>query len=343
VGERRTMGNGNLINNVVVVGFGMGFNPKQYHCNTIRTTKGLNLYGVCDIEHNRREEAKKEYDIKTYADFDEVLDDDNVDLVIIATPNVTHAPMTIKALDAGKHVVTEKIMCLNVREADAMIEASKRNNRMLSIRQNRRWDTDFVTVKQVIDDGMLGDIFSIDSAVCMFIKPNSWRARKEAGGGYLYDWGCHVIDQVVLLAKSEPTTVFAVIESRVWDVDVDTHARVLTIFENGLVTEVEVSNISWLGRPRWHIRGEKGALTFQCDKALVKTANGTTEIPSVFGNLREFYQNIASVLNDGAELLVKPQEVRTSVAIIESAFLSAQRGESVTLSKVTKTLFELPV
>ena len=323
---------GDLGANVVVIGFGMGFNPKQYHCNTIRTTKGLNLYGVCDIEPDRREEAQEEYGIKTYVDFDEVLDDDSVDLVVIATPNNTHAPMAIKALDAGKHVITEKIMCLNVQEANAMIEATRRNNRLLSVRQNRRWDTDYLTVKKILDDGMLGDIFSIDSAVGMFVKPGSWRAKKEAGGGYLYDWGCHVVDQVVLLAKSEPEKVFAILESRVWDVDVDTHARVLTIFKNGLVTEVEVSNISRISRPRWHIRGEKGALIYQCDKALVKTADGAIEIPNVSGNLREFYQNIAAALNDGVDLLVKPEEVRTSIAIIEAASLSAKRGELVNLS-----------
>ena len=326
------MGRGDLNADVVVIGFGMGFNPRQYHCNTIRTTKGLNLYGVCDIKPDRREEAQKEYQIKTFASFDEVLDDDHVDLVVIAAPNNTHAPLAIKALDAGKHVVTEKPMCSNTQEADAMIEASKRNQRLLSVRQNRRWDTDYLTVKHVLDDGILGDVFLIDSAISMYIKPTGWRAKKEAGGGFLPDWGGHLIDQVVLLAQSEPERVFAVLEYRVWNVDVDTHARVLTTFKNGLATEIEVSNISWLSRPRWHVRGEEGALIYQGGKALVKTADGETEIPNVTGNLREFYQNIAAAVNEGANLLVRPEEVRTSIAIIEAAFLSAQRGESVTVS-----------
>jgi len=320
--------------NVAIIGFGMGFNIKQYHCNMIKNTRGLNLYGICDVDPNRLEEAQKEYQVKTFSNFDEVLNDNKVDLVVISTPHNTHADMTIKALNSGKHVVTEKIMCLNVKEADEMINASKRNNRLLILRQNRRWDTDFLTVRQIVNDGILGDIFSIDSSVNMFIKPSGWRAKREFGGGYLYDWGCHVIDQVVLLAKSEPKKVFAIMESRVWDVDVDTHTRVLIIFENGLSTEVEVSNISWISRPRWHIRGEKGAAIYQCNRAFVKTADGTIEVPNIIGNLHEFYQNIVAAINDGAELLIKPEEVRTSIAIIEAAFISAQKKETVSLSEV---------
>jgi len=317
--------------NVVVIGYGKGFNPRYYHCSTIRTTPGLTLYGCCDIDPSRREEVKREFGVRTYSCIDEVLDDPKVDLVVVATPNNTHAPIAIKALNAGKHVVTEKVMCLNVREADAMIEASKRNNRLLSVRQNRRWDTDYLTVKKVLDEGVLGEVFLIDSAINMFIKPGGWRAKKEMGGGFLYDWGCHLLDQIVQLARSEPEVVFATLEYRVWDVDVDTHARVLTKFKNGLVTEVEVSNISWLSRPRWHVRGEKGALIYQGGRACVKTAAGETHIPDVPGNPRGFYENISAVLNKGAELAVKPEEVRTSIAIIEAAFLSAERGESIRL------------
>jgi len=173
------MGKGNLSANVVIIGFGMGFNPKQYHCSIIETTKGLNLYGVCDIKPDRLKEAQKEYQIKTFVSFDEVLDDDNVDLVVIATPHNTHAPMAIKALDAGKHVVTEKIMCLNTQEADAMISASKRNQRLLSVRQNRRWDPDYLTVKKVIDDGILGDVFSIDSPLLTCILNPMTGERKK--------------------------------------------------------------------------------------------------------------------------------------------------------------------
>ena len=321
--------------NVVVIGFGMGLNVRQYHCNTIRTTDGLNFYGVCDILRDRREEARDKYHIKIYDSFGQVLDADNVGLVVIATPNNTHAPMAIEALNAGKHVVTEKIMCLSVQEADAMIEACKRNQRLLSVRQNRRWDPDYLTVKKVLEDGMLGDIFSIDSAVNQCIKPAGWRANNSAGGGFLRDWGCHLIDQILSLVRSEPERVFAILESRMWDVDVDTHARVIISFRSGLVSEVEVSNISWLSRPRFHVRGDKGALVYQRGKARVKTSDGETEIPNVDGGQHKFYQNIASAINQEADLIVKPEDVKQCVAIIEAAFLSAKKRKVVKISDVS--------
>lgn len=315
--------------NTVMIGFGKGFNPMQYHYNAIKSTKGLNFYGCCEIDADRKNEAKKQFNIKMYDCFDEVISDPEVDLVVITTPNNTHAEMSIKALNSGKHVVTEKIMALTTKEADLMIEAAKLNNCMLSVRQNRRWDSDFLTVKDIIEKNILGEVFVIDSSINMYIKPGGWRSQKELGGGFLNDWGAHLFDQIVQLVKSEPDTVFADLEYKVWNVGVDTHSRVITKFKNGLIVEVETSNISWITRPRWHVRGDKGALIYMAGKAKIKNVNGEYEYPTIAGNYKEFYQNISDVLNEGSELIVKPQEVRTSIAIIEAAHISAEKGESV--------------
>ncbi|HID11294.1 MAG TPA: Gfo/Idh/MocA family oxidoreductase [Candidatus Latescibacteria bacterium] len=315
--------------NVVVVGYGRGFNTKYYHCNTIRSIPGLELYGCCDLDRKRRNEARSEFGVKIFSCLEEVLEDPKVDLVVVATPNDTHAEIAIGALEAGKHVVTEKPMCLSVREADEMIEASRRNRRILSVRQNRRWDTDYLTVKKVLDDGILGEVFSIDSAMDMFVRPGGWRAKKEAGGGFLYDWGCHLLDQVVQLVNSRPKLVFADLQTRVWDVGVDTHALVITKFEDGLLAGIEVSNVSWLGRPRWHIRGEEGALIYQGGRAIVRTSRGEVEVQNVVGNPKGFYENISAVLNLGEELAVKPEEAKSVIAIIEAAFASAGTDSAV--------------
>jgi len=316
---------------VAVVGYGMG----KYHCSDISKTPGLELYAVCEIDPARRKAAEDDWKVKTFASYEEVLADGKVDLVVLATPHDTHAPMAIAALEAGKHVVTEKVMCLTVAEADAMIQSAKKAGKMLSVFQNRRWDSDYITVRHVIAQGMLGEVFHIASCVDGYGQPGGWRAHKKHGGGMLYDWGAHLTDQMVQLAQSDPETVFAQIERRVWNVDVDTFAKVVVRFKNGMVGEIEVGCISWIPRPRWHVRGEKGALLLEGwdDQFRLRTqVNGmNTEMrfDKLASSWQEYYRNISAVLNEGAELAVKPEEVRKAIQIIESALRSAETGTAV--------------
>ena len=316
---------------VAVVGYGMG----KYHFGDITRTPGLKLYAVCEIDSTKRKAAQDDWGVKTYASYEEVLNDEKVDLVVLVTPHDTHAPMAIAALQAGKHVITEKVMCLNVAEADAMIAAAKKAGKVLSVYQNRRWDSDFVTVKHIVTQGMLGEVFQIASCVDGYGQPGGWRAHKKHGGGMLYDWGAHLTDQLVQLAQSDPDTVFAQIEHRVWNVDVDTFAKVMVRFKSGLVGEIEVGCISWIPRPRWHVRGERGALLLQgwddpfrlqTNVNGLKTEMRIDKLPSSW---QSYYQNISAVLNEGAELEVKPEGVRKAIQIIEAAFRSAETGASV--------------
>lgn len=273
--------------------------------------------------------------MKTFASYEEVLVDKQVDLVVLATPHDTHAPMAIAALEAGKHVVTEKVMCPNVAEADAIIAAAKKAGKMLSVFQNRRWDSDYVTVKYVIEQRILGEVFQIASCVDGYGQPGGWRAHKKHGGGMLYDWGAHLTDQMVQLTKSDPDTVFAQIETRVWNVDVDTFAKVIVRFKNGLVGEIEVGCVSWIPRPRWHMRGEKGALLLKSwhDQFRLRTEVNGIKTEMRFDKLssswQEYYRNISAVLNEGAEVAVKPEGVRKAIQIIEAAFRSAETGRAV--------------
>ena len=116
-----------------------------------------------------------------YQTIDEVIADDAVDLVVLATPHDTHAELSIKAMDAGKHVVTDKIMAMNTAEADAMIAASQRNNALLSVFHNRRWDWDYNTVRKIIDDGLLGTPYLFQVAIMRYGPPRgvAWCQKSE--------------------------------------------------------------------------------------------------------------------------------------------------------------------
>ena len=127
--------------NTAVIGY--GYAGRAFHSYLASLADGLNLYAIATRDAERREAARQAYpNAQMYQTIDEVLADDAIDLVVLATPHDTHAELSIQAMDAGKHVVTDKIMAMNTAEADAMIAASQRNNVLLSVFHNRRWDWD---------------------------------------------------------------------------------------------------------------------------------------------------------------------------------------------------------
>jgi len=327
---------------VVVVGYGMG----AWHCKQISQVDDLALVGVCDIDPARREAAEAELGVKSYAALEQVLADPGVDLVVLAVAHHLHAPLTIQSLNADKHVVVEKAMCLNVKEADEMIAAARAAGRVLTVYQNRRGDSDYLTLRRVIDSGALGEVYQIECA-CNYRGPQSgWRARMEYGGGYIYDSGGHMIDQITQLAGCPAKTVFANLQRRLWTdtMDTETYANIVVRFENGLVGVIDLSGIYWYRKPRFVAMGEKGSFVGMADpnfgqfaSACIKTEiAGLESTVSVDPLPKEdptlYYRRLADHLLRGAELSVRPEDVRESIKIIQAAYESERTGQSVDVS-----------
>ena len=138
---------------VVVVGYGgMG----GWHTKHILTSDVVELAGICDIRECRKEKAR-ERDIRVYETFEDVIADPTVDLLTLAVPNELHMPMAVKALEAGKNVISEKPVALNSEELQKMIDASNRTGKLFTVHQNRRWDADYLKMKEVYASGDLGE------------------------------------------------------------------------------------------------------------------------------------------------------------------------------------------
>jgi scyllo-inositol 2-dehydrogenase (NADP+) len=339
--------------NTAVVGY--GFAGKCFHSYLANLADGLNLYAVSTRDPERQSAARKDYsNIKIVSTVDELLNDDNVQLVVIATPHDTHKDLAIKCMDAGRHVVVDKAMCMNTAEADAMIEASKKNNVMLSIFQNRRWDSDYLTVKKAINDGLLGNVFLFQVAILGYGRPGGWRGDKKQVGGQIYDWGAHLVDQCLRLVPSKIDTVFCDTHHVKWDIDIESHLNCIVKFQNGMSYGIELSNICRIRKPRWFVLGDKGTLCkygldpqepYMIKGNIDTTVYNPDERPKVVtevdgkvtemvldyipGNWKGYYQNISDVLNKGAELAVKPEEVRENMRLIDAIVASAEKGTSV--------------
>jgi predicted dehydrogenase len=315
---------------VGIVGYGAMYSMGKHHSAEVRGTDGLELRAIYDVLPERRQAAREEQpDAAVYDTYEELLADPNVDLVVLVTPHNTHCPLSVQASQAGKHVMTEKVMCLNAKEADQMINAANDAGKLLTIYQNRRWDGDFLTVKKVLESGRLGKVFQIESSVNGFYFPDGWRGVKEFGGGMLYDWGAHLCDQIcTLMRPAKPISVYAVSHDGAHEVDIETQTTALVRFDNGVSAEIDVGCMSYISRPRWLIRGEKGAFVMpDWHTAKLVSAEGEEEVPVEPSDWHAIYADVADHLTKGTPLAVQARDVRTAMQVIDAAFESATTGE----------------
>jgi len=346
---------------VIRVGLvGYGFAGRSFHSYLIGRVPDLKLVAVATRSAERRAQAERERGVATYASLDEMLDRGGVDLVVVATPHDTHAALACQAMDAGKHVVVDKVMCLSGEEADAMIEASRRNGVLLSVFHNRRWDWDYLTVKKVLEEGLIGAPYLFEVAVMRYRPARGWRGDARAGGGILYDWGAHLVDHALQLVPGEVSSVTCDVQYRGWGAEIGSYARLLLRFASGVLYGVELGNLARVDKPRWLVLGELGSLVKHGldpqEQAMLRgSIEAATEEPehrarirtevgglpaeivieSVRGDWTSYYRNVADALAGRAELAVRPEQVRRAIAVFDAAMRSAATGETVRLGART--------
>lgn len=338
-----------------IIGFGgMG----SFHADQIKGIGSLTVVGAYDIKPERLKLAK-EKGYKAYSTLEECLADDT-ELVIIATPNNFHKELSIKAMEAGKHVICEKPVMMNSEELKEVLEVARRTNKVFTVHQNRRWDRDFVIVKEALEKKLIGQPFYIESRVHGSKGiPGDWRCVKEAGGGMLLDWGVHLLDQILWLFDSPVTEVYAHLLSVKFK-DVDDNFKAVLKFKNGLSVLIEVCTYSFVPLPRWHICTDNGTLVindwdcngkivkanqveFKWEESIVYTSAGPTKtmaprpvetidelpLPNVNPDCRDYYDNVADVIRGSGSLIVTHKQMMRVMKIIDAIFESARLGECI--------------
>ena len=312
------------------------------HAASISRVAGLRLAGVCDISAERRELASHEWDVSIHADAGGLYDDPDVGLVVIGTPPVAHAESVLAALAAGKHVVCEKPFALRVDEVDRMIDEAAERDRALTIYQSRRWDPDFVALRNVVRAGAIGEPFYMESFIGGYSHPcDFWHSHKAISGGTIYDWGSHYFDWILQLFPHAVRTVTARAHKRVWhDVTNSDQVRVDLTFANGAQATFLQSDIAGALKPKWYLLGTRGAVVgewrdepvpadFPARVKVYRPADGGSHEEILSLPPRDdlgFYRNLADHLAWDEALAVSPAEARRTVAVMESATHSIERG-----------------
>ena len=341
-----------------IIGYGGMAGWHHEHSSEI---PGLEVVAAYDIDPARIAKAE-EKGLKGYDNLKRFLSDDSIDLVLVATPNDVHQRMVQDALDAGKHVVCEKPVTLTLKALDAMINTAQKNNRIFTVHQNRRWDKDFRIVKSVVESGQLGSVYSIQSRLHgSGGAMHGWRGEKAHGGGMLFDWGVHFIDQAYTLCGWDAFTSVRCRTKNIKTTEVDDYFNLVFDRKDGGEYSIEIGTFVLKELPRWMVLGDQGTcyvndfsrngkiITLESiieeEPVILQTAAGPTrtfapraadvkkehELPDPECQWTDYYKNIIATIEGKEELIVKPEQVRVVLSAIMAAFKSAKTGTQVKL------------
>ncbi len=344
---------------VGVVGYGPFGGMGYLHGLAATETDGLALVAAADAAPERIEAARIDFpDLRGHASADELAADPDVDIAIIATPPVLHAELARTLLRAGKHVVVEKPMCLDPADADGLIAVAAEHERVLTVHQSRRWDTDWLALRRVIGRGDIGEVFNLETFVGGFEHPcRAWHSEESISGGAVYDWGSHHIDWIIQQYGSAPTKVLCSTHTRVWldTTNVDQLA-VWMQWPDGREATFRQSDVCAIRRPKFHVQGTAGTIEghyapvrtdaiepgrgfrageshhaerpvdlrvvrYDGDHGLIDAAVPPAPHPG-WG----FHRNLADHLLLGEPLAVRPEQSRDVVAVLEAAHRSGSKG-----------------
>ena len=311
------------------------------HYGWLSAVPGLRPVAMCDIDPARVETARRECpDLELYTTRpEEMLADGDLDLVVVILPHSLHEKAALECLDAGKHVVIEKPFCITVEEANRIARRARESKLAVSVFHNRRWDPDYLTIRDVIDRGLIGEVFHVECHHGGYGHPGlSWRSDKAVSGGVLYDWGAHFLDWILNLVPAKIAQVTGTRHDRVWHgVTNEDYMKVGLRFENGVTAEFVSSRISALPQPKWRILGTLGGLeagTTRDELRLVSYASGVRHEGVVPVSPRmesqiSYYRQLADHLLLGEPNPVTPEQARRVIGIIQAAELSAERGAGI--------------
>lgn len=340
-----------------IVGFGfMG------HCDAEMMAtfpdEEIKLVAVADTNPEQLKDAPK--DVETYSCIEDMLAKADINVVMISTPNPSHLEMVLKCAAAGKHIICEKPAAMNVKQFDEMVEATKKANVMFTIHQQRRWDKDYRVMKEVFDKEMVGKPYIIKSQLYGFNgNMHDWHVYPEMGGGMLYDWGVHLIDQILNMVKSPIVSIYADLRN-VINERVDDYFNILIKFENNITAEIELGTYYLRPTRGWFIGGDKGSAYidgWDSEGAIVRTtsllknvpnkitmtAAGPTRsfgpaepgklytepLPIVNVSHRNYFEHFYKAFNGEEEIIVKSEQVRKVLIVMEAVRESARTGKAI--------------
>lgn len=331
---------------------GYGSVAEKMHAPLISACPDLDFVAV--VERSGKKCEEKFPNVRTFKSLEDLLEADFADLICITTPNEFHYPMAKQCLLAGKHVVVDKPVTIYSYEAEELEKIASQKGLICSVFHNRRYDGDFRTLQKLVAEKTLGDLVYLESHFDRF-RPQvseNWREKDVPGNGITFDLGSHLIDQVVLLF-GKPISIFADIQKQRKNAVADDYFDI-SLFYEGFKARVTAGVLVNVPTPKFLLLGQKGSFqkffldvqeqAFKDGKkpggsewgvdpeerwGKLYLENETIPYPTVNGDYRIFYQNVADAILKNLPLQVTLPQTTAVLKIIKSAFQSAKEGRKI--------------
>ncbi|WP_152362354.1 Gfo/Idh/MocA family protein [Microlunatus speluncae] len=328
---------------------GLGRSGWNIHAAGLRALGDqFRVVAVADPLAERQQEAAKDFGATTYSEPEQLIADDQVELVVVATPSFTHVPLGVAALQAGKHVIVEKPLAQSVEEVDQLTAVADAAGKIVTCFQNNRFEPSFLKIREIIDSGRIGEVVLVRRAIHRFARRADWQTLRSHGGGELPNTVSHFLDQLLLLVGDSPVSVFADLRRTVSAGDAEDHVKLILKPEKGPLVEVESSAAVAFPQDHWFIAGTAGGIVGSMSElkvrwfdpaalpdleaspdAAVGRAYGRSEtiewseetlpIEPPAERTQNYYRTIYATLREGADLFVTPASVRRQISIITEA------------------------
>lgn len=346
--------------NFAIIGHGfMG----HEHEKMLTQMEGIRVVGISDRDPKQLEDVKA--GIKRYGSNEELFADPQVDVVILSANNNQHHDLVIQAARAGKDIICEKPVAMNTDELNDMIRVTKECGVKFTVHHQRRLDRDFRTIKEVYDQKALGDVYLLKNSLYGYNgNMHDWHVYLSEGGGMLYDWGVHLIDQVLwMMPGAKVKSVYADMRNVV-NKEVDDYFKILMKFDNGIMAEIELGTYLLTDKSRWFerhwmISGNKGTAYidgFEVQGKIVRTSHLLTnvlgertmtaagptrsfgppsdgtllteELPAVHTSHEDYFRNYIRAYHGEEDFLVQIPETQRVLHLMEVIRKAAETGES---------------
>ncbi len=348
---------------IAVIGHGfMG----HEHETMLSQMEGIRLVGFSDRDPKQLDDVRE--GLKRYESNKALLSDPEVDVVLIAANNNQHHDLVIQAAEAGKDIICEKPAAMSPEELDDMVRVTNECGVKFTVHHQRRLDQDFRIMKEIFDQKALGDVYMMKNSLYGFNgNMHDWHVYISEGGGMLYDWGVHLIDQILfMMPEAKITSIYADVRN-VINFEVDDYFKILLRFDNHVMAEVELGTYLLADKPQdkwferhWIMSGNKGTAYvdgFEPEGKIVRTtelltnvrgsrtmtAAGPTrsfgppapgkivteDVPKVNTCHRDYFENYKKAYYGEEDFLVKIPETRRVLAVMDAVRKSAETGKSV--------------
>jgi len=323
--------------------------------------ENCHLYAIAGRSMEKAKAFQAEFGFeKAYDSYEAMLADPAVDAVIIATPNHLHKDMAIAAMHAGKNVLCEKPVMMSSADMLDVMAVSKETGKVFYPRQNREWDEDYLIVKKIYDEKLVGDVFNIKCRIMGSRGiPGDWRGVKEFGGGMMLDWGVHIIDRVVKMIPEKVTNIFCHF-TYITNPECDDGFQLHMTFANGVTINLEVGTCHFVNEPLWCVYGDKGSAVINnwknegklvrliswddkdtmpilagagLTKTMAPRDGGESieefDLPRFDFDRNTLYRNFVETCNGEAEQIVSQEHALRVLRIMEACFESGATGKAV--------------